>query len=83
MFAWPIEVAKGSRLFDHIVASTDDAEIASVAKEWGAEVPFMGRAELSDDQASTHTVVFHVVRESQRIYEGLFRVVESTPRTLS
>ena len=41
MIAWSIEAATASGLFDHIIVSTDDAEIAEVAKEWGAEVPFM------------------------------------------
>lgn len=73
MIAWPIEAAKASGLFDRIVVSTDDVEIAGVAKEWGAEVPFMRPAELSDDHASTDSVVLHAVRESQRIYGRLLR----------
>lgn len=71
MIAWSIEVAKASGLFDHIIVSTDDAEIAEVAKEWGAEVPFIRPPELSDDHASTDSVVLHAVQESQRIYGSL------------
>ena len=71
MIAWPIEAAKASGLFDHIIVSTDDAEIAEVAKEWGTEVPFMRPPELSDDHASTDSVVLHAVQESQRIYGSL------------
>ena len=41
MIAWSIEAAKESGLFDHIIVSTDDFEIAEVAKQWGAEVPFL------------------------------------------
>ena len=59
MIAWPIEAAKISGLFDHIIVSTDDAEIAEVAKQWGAEVPFMRPAELSDDYVGTGAVVKH------------------------
>ncbi len=52
---------KTSGLFDHIIVSTDDAEIAEVSKQWGAEVPFMRPAELSDDYAGTGAVVKHAV----------------------
>jgi pseudaminic acid cytidylyltransferase len=71
MIAWSIEVAKVSGLFDHIIVTTDDDEIAEVAKEWGAEVPFMRPPDLSDDHASTDSVVLHAVQESQRIYGSL------------
>lgn len=62
MIAWSIEAAKASRLFDHIIVSTDDAEIAEVAKQWGAEIPFMRPDELSDDYAGTTEVIAHAVQ---------------------
>ena len=62
MIAWSIEAAKASALFDHILVSTDDAEIADIAKEWGAEVPFMRPVELSDDHAGTTEVIAHATR---------------------
>ena len=62
MIAWSIEVAKASSLFDHIIVSTDDAEIAEVAKVWGAEVPFMRPTELSDDYAGTTEVISHATQ---------------------
>jgi N-acylneuraminate cytidylyltransferase len=64
MIAWSIEVAKASELFDHIIVSTDDAEIAEVAKRWGAEVPFMRPVELSDDYAGTTEVIAHATQWS-------------------
>ena len=39
MMAWSIEAAKASKLFDHVIVSTDDDEVAATAKQWGAEVP--------------------------------------------
>lgn len=68
MIAWPIEVVKQSGLFEHILVSTDDEEIAVVAKSCGAEVPFMRPVELSDDYAGTTEVIAHAVswmREQQ------------------
>lgn len=61
MVAWPIEVAKQSKLFEHILVSTDDEEIAEVSKSYGAEVPFMRPAELSNDYAGTTEVIAHAV----------------------
>jgi N-acylneuraminate cytidylyltransferase len=59
MIAWSIEAAKAANVFDHIIVSTDDAEITEVAKQWGAEVPFVRPAELSDDYVGTGVVVKH------------------------
>lgn len=62
MIAWSIEAAKASSLFDHIIVSTDDAEIADIAKQWGAETPFLRPAELSDDYAGTTEVIAHTTQ---------------------
>jgi N-acylneuraminate cytidylyltransferase len=61
MIAWSIEAAHACGLFDHIVVSTDDAEIAEVAKHYGAEVPFVRPAELSDDHTGTSPTIAHAV----------------------
>lgn len=61
MIAWSIEAAKASGCFDKIVVSTDDSEIADVAIAWGATVPFLRPAELSDDFAGTLPVIHHAV----------------------
>lgn len=62
MIAWSIEAAKLSGLFDRIFVSTDDSEIAAVAKQWGAEVPFVRPALLSGDHAGTTEVIAHATR---------------------
>ena len=62
MIAWSIEVAKASGLFDRIIVSTDDTEIAEVAKHWGAEVPFMRPEELSNDYTGTTPVIAHAIQ---------------------
>ena len=46
-------------MFDEIVVSTDDAEIADVARTYGASIPFMRPAELADDLTGTTAVVAH------------------------
>ena len=61
MIAWSIEAAIASKCFDRIIVSTDDVEIAEVAKHFGAEVPFMRPSELSDNFASTTAVIAHAI----------------------
>ncbi|MDR3371388.1 pseudaminic acid cytidylyltransferase [Rhodoferax sp.] len=61
MIAWSIEAALASGLFDQVVVSTDDIEIAEVAKAYGAVVPFMRQASLSDDHTGTTPVVAHAI----------------------
>ncbi len=62
MIAWTIEGAIASSLFDQIIVSTDDKEIANVAKHYGAEVPFVRPESLSDDHTTTTTVVAHATQ---------------------
>jgi pseudaminic acid cytidylyltransferase len=62
MIVWSIEAAKTSGLFDHIIVSTDDAEIAEVARHNGAKVPFMRPAALSDDYTGTTEVIAHATQ---------------------
>jgi pseudaminic acid cytidylyltransferase len=57
IIAWSIETALKSKLFDKIIVSTDNEEIASVAKKYGAEVPFIRPKELADDFCGTNAVV--------------------------
>jgi pseudaminic acid cytidylyltransferase len=61
MIGYAIAAAQASGLFDHVVVSTDDAEIASVSTSLGAEVPFMRPAELADDHTPTVPVVAHAI----------------------
>ena len=62
MIAWPIDAIHQSGVFDAVVVSTDDDEIAAVAKSFGAEVPFKRPPELSNDHAATMPVVAHAIR---------------------
>jgi pseudaminic acid cytidylyltransferase len=62
MIAYSIEAARASKTFDEVVVSTDDDEIAEVAKVYGAQVPFRRPAELANDQATTHPVIAHTIR---------------------
>lgn len=61
MIAWSIQAALESRCFDEVIVSTDDIEIADVARDYGASVPFMRPAELADDHTGTIPVVRHAI----------------------
>lgn len=61
MIAWTIEAARKSGRFDRIIVSTDDAEIAEISCQWGAEAPFVRPKALSDDHTGTIPVVAHAI----------------------
>ncbi|WP_394135653.1 pseudaminic acid cytidylyltransferase [Aliivibrio fischeri] len=62
MIAYSIEAALKSNCFDKVIVSTDDQEIADVARFYGAEVPFMRPKNISDDYATTMDVIQHAVQ---------------------
>ncbi len=61
MISYSIRAAQDSGLFDRILVSTDSEEIATTAKTYGADVPFMRPAELSDDHTATAPVLTHAL----------------------
>ncbi|MPW36240.1 pseudaminic acid cytidylyltransferase [Vibrio sp. B1Z05] len=61
MIAYSIQAALNSGCFDKVIVSTDDAEIAEMAKMCGAEVPFVRPSEFSDDFSTTAEVMRHAV----------------------
>jgi pseudaminic acid cytidylyltransferase len=63
LITWSIETAITSGVFDRVVVSTDDGEIATIAAEAGAEIPFVRPDALADDHATTGAVMAHAARE--------------------
>ena len=63
MIVRSIRTALDSGLFDQVVVSTDDAEIADVARAHGAEVPFLRPAQLADDFTGTAAVIVHALQQ--------------------
>lgn len=61
LIAWTIEAALHCPFIDEVMVTTDDAEIAAVAKEYGANVPFLRPAELASDNATSFDVTRHAV----------------------
>jgi N-acylneuraminate cytidylyltransferase len=73
MIAYAIEVLTASRLFEHVIVSTDDEEIAELSSRCGAKVPFVRPANLSNDEATTDNVLLHAVEQCQNLYGPLLR----------
>jgi CMP-N,N'-diacetyllegionaminic acid synthase len=63
LIQYTIDEAKDSKYIDKIIVSTDDKEIAQIAKNCGAEVPFLRPKYLASDEANTIEVLIHVVVE--------------------
>lgn len=74
MIAYAITAAKNSGLFDHVLVSTDDAEIAKIAQAWGAETPFVRPAELANDYTATVPVVAHAIQACEALSWDFFNV---------
>ena len=66
ILAYSIEAALASGVFDTVMVSTDDAEIAEVAKKYGAEVPFFRSEKTSNDFAITSEVLEEVLEEYEK-----------------
>jgi N-acylneuraminate cytidylyltransferase len=62
IIAYSIEAAISCGLFDKVIVSTDDDEIANIAKSFGAETPFMRPKELADDFTGTNEIVKHAIQ---------------------
>lgn len=62
MIAWSLRAARDSGCFDRIIVSTDDPEIAQIAKAYGGETPFVRPPELSDDHCGTVPVIAHATQ---------------------
>lgn len=63
LIAWTIEAALRSRLLDALVVSTEDEEISEVARQWGAQVPFLRPPELAKDDTPGIDPVLHALEQ--------------------
>lgn len=61
LLAWTIEAAKQAGSVTRVIVSTEDEEIASIARQYGAEVPFMRPLELASDQAKSIGLLIHAL----------------------
>lgn len=69
IIAYSIEAALKSNLFDEVMVSTEDLEIAKTAEEYGAKIPFFRSGKTADDFASTVDVLLEVIEEYSKRYK--------------
>jgi CMP-N-acetylneuraminic acid synthetase len=81
LLAWAIGQAQAVPRIGRIIVSTDSEQIAAVAREWGAEVPFMRPAELARDDSPEWLAwrhALHYLKESAGAYPDAMIVVPAT-----
>jgi len=81
LLTWKIQAARSSGVFDRIVLSTDDEEIAAIGKNVGAEVPFMRPRELAQDTIPTLPVLQHAIswlKEKEDYWPDVVVLLEPT-----
>ncbi|WP_371192685.1 pseudaminic acid cytidylyltransferase [Glaciecola sp. SC05] len=71
IIAYSIETAIASNLFDQIIVSTDCPDIAAIAEQYGANVPFLRPENISGDHASTVEVIQHAITFMQARYDDV------------
>ena len=82
MLAYAIQAALESRLFDEVMVSTDDNEIAEIAEKYGAKVPFMRSKKTANDFATTADVLDEVVSEYKKrgiVYDNICCIYPCVP----
>lgn len=82
MIAWSIEAAKKSNLFDRLIVSTDDEEIANISKKFGAEVPFF-RKNTADDHSPISLATLEALEQAEQFYnenyDNVVQLMANTP----
>jgi CMP-N,N'-diacetyllegionaminic acid synthase len=82
LIAWSIEQALASKYISNVIVSTDSQEIADIAIQYGAQVPFLRPAHLAEDHSATSDVLIHLIDELSNInqtYEYLFLLEPTSP----
>ena len=79
LISYSIEAGLKSCYIDYVLVSTDDEEIAAVAKQYGAGIPFMRPAELASDTAKTIDAILHVKKELEKAEDKFSTMVLLQP----
>lgn len=79
MIAWSVAAGQSAALVDRVIVSTDDAEIAEVARQAGGDVPFLRPAALANDQASVYDALFHAIDTIDGIFGWVVLLQATSP----
>lgn len=83
LIAWTIEEAQKSKYIDRLILSSEDAEIITVAKEWGCEVPFVRPQELAQDETPGVAPVIHALETLPERYDYVVLLQPTSPLRLA
>jgi N-acylneuraminate cytidylyltransferase/CMP-N,N'-diacetyllegionaminic acid synthase len=86
LVGWPIEAAIETGICDRIVCSTDSSEIAEIAREYGAEIPFIRPTELASDETPTSEVLLHTIEyfeKKSEFFDYILLLEPTSPLTTS
>lgn len=78
LIAWSINAAIESQYVDRVVVSTDSADIIKVAKDYGAEIPFIRPAEFATDTSSTVDVILHAIEALKLQGDDILLILQPT-----
>jgi len=79
LIAWTISEAKNSKYIDRLILSTEDEEIAKVAREYGCEVPFKRPVELAQDDTPGIEPVIHAINTLEEKYDFVVLLQPTSP----
>lgn len=79
LIAWTIDEARKSKYIDKLVISTDSEKIATVSKKYGAEVPFIRPANLSNDNAESVSVLKHAIGFYKEEFDYIMLLQPTSP----
>tara|TARA_B100001758_G_scaffold235974_1_gene236598 strand:+ start:134 stop:829 length:696 start_codon:yes stop_codon:yes gene_type:complete len=79
LIAWTIKQAQESQYIDRLIVSTDDNKIAEISKKYGASVPFIRPAELSNDKANLNDVILHSLNNIKDSYDIIIVLQPTSP----
>ena len=79
LIAWTIAAARNARVLDRLIVSTEDEEIAAIARQHGAEVPFLRPAELAGDDSITEDAVIHLLDALTEDYDYVVILQPTSP----
>jgi len=79
LVAWTIEEAKKSKYIDRLILSSEDAEIISVARQWGCDAPFVRPQELATDETPAVEPILHAIDALSEKYDYVVMLQPTSP----
>lgn len=79
MIAWTIEAAVRSNKFSKVVVSTDSEDIAEIARQWGAEVPFLRLEEFSTDESPIFDTITYTLNKLGENFDAICLLQPTSP----